>query len=61
MTTLTEEHFEIIDRNKARGLQQKRMKTIIEVAGLLGVDELHYIKDEIGDMIADIEKDKKDK
>lgn len=58
MTTLTEEHFEIIDRNKARGLQQKRMKTIIEVAGLLGVEELHYIKDEIGDMIADIERKK---
>jgi hypothetical protein len=58
MTTLTEEHFEIIDRNKARGLQQKRMETIIQVAGLLGVDELHYIKDEIGDMIADIERKK---
>ena len=58
MTTLTPEHFEVIDKNKARGLQQKRMKTIIEVAGLLGVDELHYIKDEIGDMIADIERKK---
>ena len=58
MTTLTEEHFEIIDRNKARGLQQKRIKTIIEVAGLLGVNELGFIKGEIEDMIKDIEKKK---
>jgi hypothetical protein len=58
---MDELHLEMIDRNKDRNLQQKRMATIIQVAGLLGVDELHYIKDEIGDMIADIEKDKKDK
>jgi hypothetical protein len=37
------------------------MATIIQVAGLLGVDELTYIKGEIGDMIADIERDKNDK
>ena len=58
---MDELHLEMIDRNKDRNLQQKRMATIIQVAGLLGVDELHYIKDEIGDMIADIEKDKKNK
>jgi hypothetical protein len=34
------------------------MATIIQVAGLLGVDELDYIKNEIGDMIADIERKK---
>ena len=37
------------------------MAAIIQVAGLLGVDELTYIKGEIGDMIADIERDKHDK
>ena len=37
-------------------LQTKRMLTIIEVAGLLGVDELKYIKNEIGNMIKDIER-----
>tara|TARA_R110000737_G_scaffold234653_1_gene247540 strand:+ start:380 stop:565 length:186 start_codon:yes stop_codon:yes gene_type:complete len=37
-------------------LQTKRMLTIIEVAGLLGVDELKYIKNEIGNMITDIER-----
>ena len=58
---MDELHLEMIDRNKDRNLQQKRMATIIQVAGLLGVDELHYIKDEIGDMIADIERDKNDK
>jgi hypothetical protein len=58
---MDELHLEMIDRNKDRNLQQKRMATIIQVAGLLGVDELTYIKGEIGDMIADIERDKHDK
>jgi len=58
---MDELHLEMIDRNKDRNLQQKRMATIIQVAGLLGVDELNYIKNEIGDMIADIERDKHDK
>ena len=58
---MDELHLEMIDRNKDRNLQQKRMATIIQVAGLLGVDELTYIGGEIGDMIEDIEKDKKDK
>ena len=58
---MDELHLEMIDRNKDRNLQQKRMETIIQVAGLLGVDELEYIKGEIGDMIADIERDKHDK
>ena len=53
-------HLEMIDRHKDRNLQQKRMATIIQVAGLLGVDELEYIKNEIGDMIADIERKKND-
>ena len=55
---MDELHLEMIDRNKDRNLQQKRMATIIQVAGLLGIDELEYIKSEIGDMIADINKDK---
>ena len=58
---MDELHLEMIDRNKDRNLQQKRMATIIQVAGLLGVDELTYIKGEIGDMITDIERDKHDK
>tara|TARA_B100000767_G_C19262170_1_gene327706 strand:+ start:314 stop:490 length:177 start_codon:yes stop_codon:yes gene_type:complete len=58
---MDELHLEMIDRNKDRNLQQKRMATIIQVAGLLGVDELTYIRGEIGDMIKDIEKDKNDK
>jgi hypothetical protein len=58
---MDELHLEMIDRNKDRNLQQKRMATIIQVAGLLGVDELEYIKNEIGDMIADIERKKNDK
>mgnify|MGYP003137836899 CR=1 FL=1 len=58
---MDELHLEMIDRNKDRNLQQKRMATIIQVAGLLGVDELEYIKNEIGDMIADIERKKDDK
>ena len=57
---MVELHLEMIDRNKDRNLQQKRMATIIQVAGLLGVDELEYIKNEIGDMIADIERKKND-
>tara|TARA_X000001036_G_C20272072_1_gene640703 strand:+ start:152 stop:328 length:177 start_codon:yes stop_codon:yes gene_type:complete len=57
---MDELHLEMIDRNKDRNLQQKRMATIIQVAGLLGVDELEYIKNEIGDMIADIERKKND-
>ena len=59
MTEQNEQHFEVIDRNKDRLLQQKRMATIIQVAGLLGVDELTYIRGEIGDMIKDIERDKR--
>ncbi len=58
---MDELHLEMIDRNKDRNLQQKRMATIIQVAGLLGVDELTYIKGEIVDMIKDIERDKNDK
>ena len=58
---MDELHLEMIDRNKDRNLQQKRMATIIQVAGLLGVDELTYIRGEIGDMIEDIEKNKNDK
>lgn len=57
---MDEARLEMIDRNKDRNLQQKRMATIIQVAGLLGVDELEYIKGEIGDMIADIERKKND-
>ena len=57
---MDELHLEMIDRNNYRNLQQNRMATIIQVAGLLGVDELEYIKGEIGDMIADIERDKND-
>jgi hypothetical protein len=55
---MDEARLEMIDRNKDRALQQKRMATIIQVAGVLGVDELDYIKNEIGDMISDIEKKK---
>jgi len=47
---------EIQSRNKHNSLQQKRMQTIIQVAGLLGIEELKYINNEIGDMIADIER-----
>ena len=47
---------EIQSRNKHNSLQQKRMQTIIEVAGLLGIEELKYINNEIGDMIADVER-----
>ena len=55
---MDEARLEMIDRNKDRALQKKRMATIIQVAGLLGVDELDYIKNEIGDMISDIERKK---
>jgi hypothetical protein len=55
---MDEARLEMIDRNKDRALQQKRISTIIQVSGLLGVNELHYIKDELGDMIADIERKK---
>ena len=47
---------EIQSRNKHQALQQKRMQTIIQVAGLLGIEELKYINNEIGDMIADVER-----
>ena len=50
---------EIHSRNKHQTLQQKRMQTIIQVAGLLGIEELKYINNEIGDMIADIERKNK--
>ena len=55
---MDEARLEMIDRNKDRAIQQKRMATIIQVAGLLGVDELDYIKNELGDMISDIERKK---
>ena len=55
---MDEARLEMIDRNKDRAIQQKRMATIIQVAGLLGVDELDYTKNEIGDMISDIERKK---
>ena len=42
---MDEARLEMIDRNKDRALQQKRMATIIQVAGLLGVDELDYISE----------------
>jgi len=57
---MDELHLEMIDRNKDRALQQKRMATIIQISGLLGIDELHYIKNELGDMISDIERKKDD-
>ena len=50
---------EIQSRNKHNSLQQKRMQTIIQVAGLLGIEELKYINNEIGDMIADVERKNK--
>ena len=53
---MDEARFEMIDRNKDRYLQQKRISTIIQVSGLLGVNELHYIKKQIEDMIIDIER-----
>ena len=56
MAEQKEEHFELIDRNKNRVLQQKRMNTIKEVAGLLGIQELKWIYTEIHNMIEDIER-----
>ena len=53
---MDEARFEMIDRNKDKALQQKRISTIIQVSGLLGVNELHYIKKQIEDMISDIER-----
>ena len=53
---MDEARLEMIDRNKDRNLQQKRISTIIQVSGLLGVNELHYIKKQIEDMINDIER-----
>ena len=53
---MDEARFEMIDRNKDRALQQKRISPIIQVSGLLGVNELHYIKKQIEDMITDIER-----
>jgi len=53
---MDEARLEMIDRNKDRNLQQKRISTIIQVSGLLGVNELHYIKKQIEDMIVDIER-----
>ena len=53
---MDEARFEMIDRNKDKALQQKRISTIIQVSGLLGVNELHYIKKQIEDMINDIER-----
>ena len=47
---------EIQSKNKHNSLQQKRMQTIIQVAALLGIEELKYINNEIGDMIADVER-----
>lgn len=55
---MDEARLEMIDRNKDRALQQKRISTIIQVSGLLGVDELTYIKKQIEDMITDIERKK---
>ena len=53
---MDEARFEMIDRNKDRALQQKRISTIIQVSGLLGKSELNYIKKQIEDMITDIER-----
>ena len=53
---MDEARFEMIDRNKDRALQQKRISTIIQVSGLLGKNELNYIKKQIEDMITDIER-----
>ena len=53
---MDEARLEMIDRNKDRNLQQKRISTIIQVSGLLGKNELNYIKKQIEDMIVDIER-----
>ena len=44
---MDEARFEMIDRNKDIYLQQKRISTIIQVSGLLGVNELNYIKNKL--------------
>ena len=56
MAEQKEEHFELIDRNKNRMLQQKRMNAIKEIAALLGIQELKWIYTEIHNMIKDIER-----
>ena len=53
---MDEARLEMIDRNKDRYLQQKRISIIIQVSGLLGKNELNYIKKQIEDMITDIER-----
>ena len=53
---MDEARFEMIDRNKDRYLQQKRISTIIQVSCLLCKSELNYIKKQIEDMITDIER-----
>ena len=53
---MDEARLEMIDRNKDRYLQQKRISIIIQVSGLLGKNELNYIKKQIEDMIIDIER-----
>ena len=58
---MDEARLEMIDRNKDRALQQKRISTIIQVSGLLGVNELVYIKKQIEDMITDIERKEDEK
>jgi|TARA_R110001592_G_scaffold3039_7_gene16972 hypothetical protein len=58
MAEQNEQHFEMIDRNKDRLLQQKRMQTIIEIAGNIGVPELTLIKNKLDEMINDIERKK---
>ena len=59
MAEQKEEHFELIDRNKNRMLQQKRMNAITEIAALLGIQELKWIYTEIQNMIEDIERKNK--
>lgn len=59
MAEQKEEHFELIDRNKNRMLQQTRMNAIKEIAALLGIQELKWIYTEIHNMIEDIERKNK--
>jgi len=58
MTELTAEHLELIDSNKHKILQQKRMQSIITTAKLLTLEELHYIHDELGDLISNLKRKK---
>ena len=51
---MDEARLEMIDRNKDRYLQQKRLSTIIQVSGVLGKNELNYIKKQFEDIISDI-------